>query len=663
LKSLFGTGVRLYLGLGRYDFIVTEQRNDLSIIDKYRRNRFSNVLDWQTICGTLWKSNDNQNAIPNEKPVLGICCIKLDPTEVSCDSVTRFEERIVQKIAGLGHQVYCSLGNYEILAPVQCDDFNDLSNEVRKIKEVLVENGKAVLLDMTTIPGFDPQILSQNGPNDFNQNQYLFDLMISLRLGYSTELSRHIKTLFKNPKISNVYGFHDIWLHTHSTFVDFFDGLVKLRKQSLKLGIYSTYTSIEQFQKPLDFSPPSSFVSRPIVSLETNRKEGLSHFFHLLDISKSDVLTRNSFRNHIGFFREVDRLTNRCLRLKNKKKMIEYWGFVEKYDTVSDCMKLVFSQRCAGVLPGNLLSYKTIGLEPHGGIQRAILAVESIPIWLFQKLGIKWEAFCLFGYSHRFYRTECGMINVPEAYRIHPEMWWGLYHELGHETLERLSDIKITSFAQRSIDRLAQKAFKTSKNEGRDITLKSIIYDYTDFVQEIFAELFGFYFGFRNNWSLYKDKVWTYFAEEFPINERHIARSVLTSFTLGPGGKSRIGGSVGPDEIVKCIDELEKVFTNRGRKIWTQKERDDAEDLVVNFIPVADKFENYLARFHMKPLKSSEIRKINSSLREGKILHDSNPTEIIYALTNCKDRITLEQRVAAIVTLYGAYWNLMNGRN
>jgi hypothetical protein len=660
LENLFRDDVRCLFGLGKHDFVIIGHRNDVSIIEQYRGHRIPYVLDWHTLFGMSWKFDRFEVSGFSEKPVLGICCIKLNPNEESSASVVDLEKRVARKISGSGKQVYCSLGNYELVCIIPSNNFSDLSREIQKIKKLLIEDGKPLLLDMTTIPCFDPAILYESNFMDIYRSKQTFDLLLSLKMGYSSELQQEIKALFKNCRMASIYGFHDIILHLRSCFGDFFKNLMKLRRKSQSLGIYSTYTIIEQLQKPFPFDsscPPFPKISKS----SSEKKESLSHFHHLLDISKSDPLTRYSFRNHDLLFKEVDNLVKKCLRFKNKKKMGEYWGFVEIYDTIADCMKLVFSQRYAGLLPGNLLAYKTLGLEPHGGIQRAILAAESLPIWLFGCLDIRWSGFCLFGYSHRFYRTECGMINIPEAYRIRPEMWWGLYHEIGHETIDRLKDVRITSYAQRMIETLAEKSYRIAKNEMREVRLETIVYDYTDLVGEIFAEMFGFYFGFRSNWTLYKEKVWTYFAEEFPINYRHAARSVLTAFTLGPGAILRAGGPADQEDIVKYINELEHIIVSKGRKKWSMREKDDASDLIVNFVSIADKFADYLKRFSLKQMTDDRIGDINSNLRDGNIVEDTDPTEIVYSLMKYSGQFSAKQRMTALIGLYGIYWKLVRG--
>lgn len=650
------------MGLGKYDLAIFGAEKDFSIIDDYRTSTFESVLDWHTICGTSWKFDSSPTPEELGKPLLGVTSIKLDPYASVKNSIVTLEEDIAEEIMKTGKGVYCSLGNYELVCIVGGDSFCQLSEGIEEIKQVLIRHKPIPILDITTIPCFDPSILAQEEFEKIAQAELSYELIVSAKLGSHKTLLKMLHKLCDEPLVSNIFGFHDVVVHCTGSFRNFIQGVLDLRTNAKDVGIYSTVTAIGRSGvQGSEYEQTSKTHPSKSSNLMLSRKGALAHFQHLLNISVSDPLVKTNFRNHRGLFDNIKRLTDRYTRSKQSRKMAEYSRDLERYDTVLDCLRLVFSQRYAGLWPGNLLGYKELGLEPHGGIQRVLLAIEAIPISLLKLFHIDWDGLCFCGYSHRFYRTDCGLINIPEAFRVQPEKWWQIYHEIGHEAFERLKDKNFRDWVKTQIDSLAKIAYDNAREENMDASKKKIIFDFTEFADELFADVFSFRFGFRKDWKLYRDRVWTFLAEESPITPNHIASSILVYFSLGPGYEERIArdGPTGPELIRERIEKLSEFFIGKGRKKWTKKLKESASIRVAFFSSISDKFADYLDKFKIDPITTSQVNAINTDLETGKIVKAKDPNDLVFALTSYGKKLSTKNRVTAIISLYEAYWRLL----
>lgn len=666
LRNVFQDSAIYYLGLGRYDLIVIQKESELSLLKEYQVKGFNGVTDWFPICGVQWSTKKDVPSLSGMKRFLGISVVKLNPKSNACrkhgpikielDLVERLSERI-------DNPVCCNLSNYELVCLIETDSLEQLSAEVIKIKNILTQEENALALDITTIPAVEMRWLKYI-PERFDEKTEI-SIFLSLRIGITDKLVNDIEdgTIFGGLPVQpkSIYGFHDAILMVSGPLIDIIRGILKLRDKHKDYGLYSTFAIISHFDKPVQLRSEEeseekflglSFKFEPL-------GEAVYHFSQLFNTSRHDFLSANLFRQHGELWKAGIELVDEANTQHKDKNMKQYRNWLSKYDSLTNCLRQCFSQRFSGLAPGNLLAHKSLGLEPHGSIQRAILALESIPLFVFTELSVQWQGFCSYGYEHRFYRTEGGVINTPSEYRVRPEMWWGVFHELGHEAFVEMLPEKIVSWADQVVEAMAEQSYNQNISYGIELSKETYTYDYTDLCGEIFAELFGFYYGFNCDWDLYLEKVWRYFANEFPIDFRYLSRSILAKLTLGPGTNLR-RLEITSDYLSECIEEIEDIVENEFGVTIHTSEKEMAKRVVGSFLNIADKFAEYLSgRPQLAQCDAVQVDKIKRDLSNGIPFLTSNPLEVIFSLMRYRDRITTPMRVASILSLYNAYWRTL----
>jgi hypothetical protein len=140
-----------------------------------------------------------------------------------------------------------------------------------------------------------------------------------------------------------------------------------------------------------------------------------------------------------------------------------------------------------------------------GGLQKIILALESIPFSLLTKLGssreIPWQGFVSIGLKYEpvhFMEN----IHIPFEHILYPEkFWWCLIHETGH-ILTLVSNIlhKNNPIIEEAISRIPNID-------------KSSLDFYKNMADNCFADAFDFIIGFLGNRDLYFRRCWPFLLD------------------------------------------------------------------------------------------------------------------------------------------------------
>ncbi len=668
--SKLSQNLTFYLGLGRYDLVVLRQSPSVSLFEEYDALQLSGITDCFPVCGVEWKTASTIEPVPFRKsPFLGVCMLKLDPRASVWRSIGPLAEEmsLVSKIlTSLDIKVCCNLSNYELVFLIEVKKISELAHILGKIKESLVENGKSIVLDITTIPCIKVEYL--DGKLIYNesdlQEQASVDVFLSLNVGLNDRLLKIVNSSFPScaVKKESIYGFHDVILSVDGPLDKIVKGIMSLRREHNECGLHSTFTMLAHNGNTLSSCvlEQQSYEPETISLIQDDLSEDVYHFNQLINTCKQDFLTTNLFRSHKEMLDSALSLIADLQRKRESKDMLKYRELLERYDSLTDILRQSFSQRFAGLAPGNLLAHKSLGLEPHGSIQRAILALESIPLFVSKKLSHKWSGLCTYGYSHRFYNTAAGVFNVPDQYRASPNMWWGIFHEIGHEMVRYLpTDVR--SKVMTIIDEMAAKAFSAEKRSNKEERLRTHKAGYVLFAGEIFAELFGFYHGFHGDWELYKQKVWRYFAKEFPIDGEYLARSVLVFLSLGPG-KTKRKNEITYDYLTQRFDELEHVAAQEFKVYVDVDQKQRARVILSQFLDISDIYGAWIEdRPKLSNYNKLETAKMLESLSEGSPVFCDDPLQIMFALMDFnEERIPTKMRIASILSLYEKYWNILN---
>jgi len=662
IRRKFGKKVNIFIGFGRYDLIITTEDTEFALFKKFHDVGLDHVHDWFPVWGLRWTvSEKREPRLQGEKRIHGLSFIKIDidhAIKIGTNPV-KLEEEIVRTIKSkIPCMVYSSLGFNELIVITHSKSFKDLARKVILLKRCLIKDNYPVVLDISTIPALEYSILQEPNLRERLKERLRVYVLLSLRVGLSRSFKQKMEKLVGNAGIS-IFGFHDVLLTLVGTVGEVVEKLRIIREDGKQQGLYSSFTIIPHIDEALDFVVPKSSLERRKTASGLGKfDEQISFYKTWFQASRRDPMTKHVFEDHVAFFSNEKNLKQN-LGMEKDLGADENVFRAQVLDSLRECLRVGFEQRCSGISPGNLLGPKSIRTEPLGSLQRATMAVESLPQFLFENLALgSWPGFCIHGYASRFYRTESGIINIPQQFRLNPEMWWGVFHETGHATfsnIEKQTKGKITE----EIESLADMVIR--KNRRRIAIDRDVIEeDYMRFADEVFSELFGFHFGFNDDWNLYVSKIWSYFSKELKLDYQHISRSALVYFTFGPG-KDLSRDQITVEKIDKCIQQIERITRKENGRVIDEEEWDNAVTIVWAFLNTADIVKAYLLE---KPAfyDNGRMQRISEILRKGQISYCYNPLEILLSLVKAPSSHKCKHRFATILSLYSCYCESLRKR-
>ena len=651
IRSKFGQKALVFIGFGKYDLIVVTQEPDFDLIKKFHEKGLQHVQDWFPVWGLRWEAKQETARELSEDYAIGLSFIKIDNDYIvsTGKSPIEREEEIIKLITkNVPCIVVSSLGFNEILLVIQANSLKSLSEQLIAAKKCLIDaEGNSIILDISTIPAIGCASLEKNEIIQ-KENVNVF-VLLALRLGVTVSFRKKLEEIAGSHY--SIFGFHDVLININGPTNDVIKKLWSIRENGKQSGLHSTFTIIPHPDEALAFKiPVIPTVQKPVTESSYNLDDQIGFYRTWFRASSNDPLTKQIFEDQFPFFSNEKKIINDLQ--PNDLDKIENFFATQALDNLRECLRIGFEQRSSGITPGNLLGPKSIRTEPLGSIQRATIAIESIPRFLFDKLGLgPWNGFCVYGYASRFYCTKAGIINIPNKFRLAPEMWFGVFHETGHAAFS-LIDPNIKEEILDEIEQLTDNIIR----RNNELFLAEIILeeDYMRFVDEIFAELFGFHFGFRDDWKLYIRKLWGYFSDEIKLDYKHLSRSVLAYFTFGPG-KTKTKDQIDLKEIDKCIDQIEEITLERNDRSFDSEDRDATVSIVLTFLNTADVLKTFLLQ---KPslFDKEEITRIRRAIKKGNVVNCSNPLNVFLSLLTMSERLQVKNQFAAILSMYNCYY-------
>jgi hypothetical protein len=656
INELLGKDVNVYVGFGRHDLIVIDERSDFSLLERYHQSGLRSVKEWSPVVGLKWKAKHKKSEkYSKETKLIGFSLIKLNPgafkktgkssVEVEIDLVTTIRSK-------LRCHIYSGLGLNELIVVIETQTFAELTRKLLTIKKELLYSSAALVLDICTVPAINYRLWTKN-KNLFNDTEEIdVYLLLSLGIGLSKDFDLTLKKVCD--KIKSTYGFHDVLLELNGTANQVIKTLSDIRNKGASSGLYSTFAMLTHPDNIIDSKASTISASKEIRTKpkETRdyeiyargKRNQLSFYKRSYEVLREDPATKYLFRDN-DFFASVEELLRTEEKSKSEALRPTYKEL--RLDILQESLRVGFDQRCAGIHPGNLLCERTARMEPLGGIQRVLLAMESIPLFLLHALKFgSWRGFCIYGYSSRFYTAQCGIINVPEIYRTRPEFWFSVFHETGHEAFNYLDeDREMNIKIMREINKILTTIDVTEESEKENAKVQIL-----NFTEEIFAELFGFHYGFRDDWDLYVKRYWSYFATEYQIDTEHLARSVLAYFTFGPG-KDLMKDQITLPVFEACLRDIEKTVEKATNTPLYASQTSDLIPIFWLYIDMADLFRCYLAE---RPLVFShiDVKDLNKCFHRGHIVKHDNPIDLMYAFLSDSAKHSCRHRFALILSLY-----------
>jgi hypothetical protein len=631
----------VFYGMGRYDLMIISEESDFATATDLRKETLPYLLDYDVVCGYKWvKKGERESEVNKDAKIVGLCCLELNWDEIE-ESGIAIEQSIAAQIydsIAVPVTVFGGLGNKELISIVTCSKLEDLASAAMQMRRLTLPSSGMPILDITTIPGISVKAHAE-GSLDAVSVQAL--LLLSLNGGSFESVLTQLKTCGAND-MSPIFGFHDVMARVNLNVGELLNTLLTMRQNRSTFPIYSSNTLLRHDDKEdakhaaihwVDCSP-----NRKIKNFLEERPElaeDYGYYYNLYLTTTIDPLSRFMFRDLTSFFLKLSRLYKKARELWEDDALERYQKKMDGFDTVIDCLRLAIQQRYSGTQIGNLLGAKSFNIEAFGGSKKLLMAHEALPLMLLEAFDMDWTGFSIFGYVHKFYRSRCGIINMPGETKLHPEKWWGTYHEVGHEAYLQLKKVDLAKY---SIVNEMTKKFE---------------YEHFGLLREAFADMFDYYFGFAGNWGLYMNTVWSYLVENFSINDFYIARMMLVYFSLGP--KKDVDFRKHPNQVVTefkiLFSSLEEVAKKIRPKLvpFDEKVLRIAEKKCFALLNVTRLLAQYFegkVNFY-----EGDAEELNKLLHQGICVKTTSPTLIVNAMLPLKD-LTLRHRLTAILSLY-----------
>lgn len=223
----------------------------------------------------------------------------------------------------------------------------------------------------------------------------------------------------------------------------------------------------------------------------------LSNIFTALDGLANNSLAKDAYSDMMLFPHYLLDLTR---ELAKEKKPV--YGLAEKTIGI---IKKGIENRSFGthgnieeILHGRLTKLS-------GGFQRAIFAIEFIPLHLLFRAGILWNGFIILGDEKYFHFNQ--IIGIPEHALLNVNEWWPIYHEIAHMLIDCTASKN--SIQMQGGKNLTHLISSKSEAVSSFLTSRNVDTEWFKLLTEFAAEVIGFELGFFGDIELYLRLVWT----------------------------------------------------------------------------------------------------------------------------------------------------------
>ena len=221
----------------------------------------------------------------------------------------------------------------------------------------------------------------------------------------------------------------------------------------------------------------------------------------------SNPLLQDALYDLAGFMDETVEVLKEAAARGRKSPRVdaETQKLYNELRTIADLFAFSFRQRMSG-LQVNTPSLEGMALGPQRArTQRLLAAANAVPRFLLSEIALQppivWRGCSVFGYAPLPSRLNNGVMSLPYRYLVDPSKWWQLSHETGHE-YSAFIDLPKQVSIQRIVMEYAHQLDQTVDEESFLAT--------TELIDEIFANVFEFEFGFLRQWDLYSRTVWQF---------------------------------------------------------------------------------------------------------------------------------------------------------
>jgi hypothetical protein len=305
--------------------------------------------------------------------------------------------------------------------------------------------------------------------------------------------------------------------------------------------------------------------------------------------------------------------------------------------------------------------------EIRGGAQRALLAMEFIPDHVFYRLKSKWYGFINVDDPKFAHFNQ--VIICPTDALWEPEQWWALYHEIGHIILEQVPWTKR--------ENPVISSFLLNMPSPRI---------WHHFIMELYAEVFGFIFGFFSNFELYLEVLWEHLINIEPSQKEftplwpYIIRSYFVKLFDLCFRKSSIAEKDFQNEVwlynglLEHIKEIQRIIGNA--KKWTDNEKlffsanhcQTLKELfpLANHLHMQLKDEELKKKITFAPqnfTKNPIIQQAMETIMDGRVFLENvpSPESLLYQIVLNRGSMDFHKRIAAVLTFWNMSHELLKG--
>jgi hypothetical protein len=505
-----------YRALGKYDLMLVE-RSDLSET-LLKMGAVRGVLSSTELVCFPWELPGSPltpaallSAI--NTPVLGICILKLDPQALAHDGV-RVEQGLAENLLATQEtEAFYPLGTLGwaemvVLVPRARvgQTFNDLARLASRMSGVDPER-ETVLKSFSLLAVADriytDPLSSESEPFSYSQNDPSPVLSLACEPGQMGTFAHELNSWYEPRKATSCLGRSDIRLHVHEGEWFGFLRRVQTLRESQNEGLFSTAVS------PVGASTPEPRLarSRPLPAIvelhpldvqAITRQDNLGyvgsavvHLVYSFNSFAQNPLFSETYSDMRGFMQKLVRM---C---KDEELRAHEWPM----DRLTHLAWFGIQERLKGAYLA--VEDSEPAYPPYrGGLQRAIVALESMIRSNLLLSGEEWNGFVTVGHEGEF-RHLNEVINLPMDEALRPERWWPVSHEMCH-VLVLSKDIVGGNYAvlQQRLPYFLPASQAESHRFKRSL-------------REIETDILDFCCFFGSDWTSYRAKVLGFYQHYF----------------------------------------------------------------------------------------------------------------------------------------------------
>ncbi len=658
--GILGKNSFIYKVFGHWDFIIIREFDDelctATVSPEIKAVDIYDILCYQ------WKGIGNEISVLKEpKPFLGICFAKINPESQSISGIKaeqyfiRESITIAQRYNGAVNIIPLgTLGWAEVILLILADDFSHIINSVRDIRQIkdpkLVET--SIATSTLTVPGVS--CIGGSVPPSLQFEGIDVRLLVSCKPGKYGDVINRMSSIFNKSNLGA--GAHDLLFEACKldSFTDYVNQLWKAR-EDLAEHIYWTSTEMSIDLTDIEIPVPKATLAPRLD--QKNRTELGNELIQLSELNylklnfptsyqrlveairqynaySSDRRIAHSFKDLTRFVQDM------VIVLKDREKEITIYSVEPIIDILLFAMQQRYEATYSDIpVVGNI----TPGCK--GGAHRSFLATEYIchsllENWAANEAVPIWNGFTVFGYTNDYHRYDGGAINLSIDCIFHPEKWWGLFHECGHEYGAHLKIIDRSDIQEILRTRLGYR--KPEQEE---------------FVWEIFSEIFAYSFGFgRHNWEVCLESTWKYLELHPRYKERlnnYFSRFLLVKLYDEISNKGNPFQS--KESLYEKCTEIKAEIGKYSTSILTMDTEvfHEIVDMISEFKPILEVFHQLLDPMEKTFAKMSQTD--YTGLISGKVITKTIKPECINELIIrfMKDNnLAFRTRVALILSLW-----------